>query len=191
MWHQLIYKYCVSCHIHLLFLYAGKSEPREKSSAGLAPPTPQLCAGNPEFPLHLQVARGAWILMLRPISYTVYFNLQKLVRVCVSRHRRLEDKINIWKFLGNYCHSNSLLCRLCCSYALVSCGQSVRWRLSIQLADSWLKWRRETRHWWMGVQDLLLCHTQSKLTVPPAHEWIMDNLVSEHLIIMSGIPPRA
>lgn len=175
MWHQLIYKYCVSCHIHPLFLYAGKSEPREKSNAGLAPPTPQLCAGNPEFPLHLQVARGAWILMPRSISYTVYINLQKLVRVCISRRRRLEDKINIWKFLGNYCHSNSLLCRLCCSYALVSCGQR----------------RRETRHRWMGMRDLLLCHTRSKLTVPPAHEWIMDNLVSEHLIIVSGIPPPA
>lgn len=49
----------MSCHIHPLFLYAGKSEPKEKSNVGLAPPTPQLCASNLELPLHLQVARGA------------------------------------------------------------------------------------------------------------------------------------
>lgn len=147
MWHQLIHKYFVSCHIHLLFLYAGKSEPREKPNAGLAPPTPQLCAGNPEFPLHLQVARGAWILMLCSISYTVYVNLQKLVCACVSRHRRLEDKINIWKFLGNYCGSSAVLCRLRCSSALISHGQSIhsaswfllklRWEVELS-TDEWV-----------------------------------------------------
>lgn len=99
MWHQLIYKYCMSCHIHPLFLYAGKSEPSEKSSAGLAPPTPQLCAGNSEIHLQLQVARGAWIQMLCSISYAVY--IKKLERVCVSRHRWLEDKVfeSSWEIL--------------------------------------------------------------------------------------------
>lgn len=109
MWHQLIYKYCMSCHIHPLFLYAGKSEPREKSNAGLAPPTPQLRASNPELPLHLQVASGAWILMLCSTSSAVYINLQKLERVCVSRHKRLEDKTHVRKLLGNYCHGKALL----------------------------------------------------------------------------------
>lgn len=166
MWHQLIYKYYMSSCIHPPFLYAGKSEPREKSNAGPAPPTPQLCTSNPELPLHLQVARGAWILMLCSVSYTVYINLQKLEHVCVSRHRRLEDKINVWKFLGKYCHGKELLCRLCCScYALISRGQDVHWA---KCSADWFLLKLETE----GLNEVLingctlLRHIQNKPTLP-------------------------
>lgn len=82
-----------------------------------------------------RLARGAWILMLCSIPCTVYINLQKLKRVCVSRHRGLRDTINVWKFLENYCYGRALLCRLSCScFALMSCGQIVHWSQTF----SWL-----------------------------------------------------
>lgn len=133
MWHQLIYKYCMSCHIHPLFLYAGKSEPREKSNVGLAPPTHNYVPVILNFLSVCRLARGAWILMPCSIPCTVYINLQKLERVCVSRHRRLGDTINVWKLLENYCYGKALLCRLSC-FALISHGWGVHWSQTF----SWL-----------------------------------------------------
>lgn len=80
-----------------------------------------------------RLARGAWILMLCSIPCTVYINLQKLERVCVSRHRRLGDTINVWKLLENYCYGKALLCRLSC-FALISHGWRVHWSQTL----SWL-----------------------------------------------------
>lgn len=61
-----------------------------------------------------RLARGAWILMLCSTPCTVYINLQKLQRVCVSRHRRLGDTINASKFLEDCSYGKALLCRLSC-----------------------------------------------------------------------------
>lgn len=73
-----------------------------------------------------RLARGAWILMLCSTPWAVYINLQKLERVCVPRHTRLGDTINVWKFLENCCYGKALLCRPSCS-ALISCGWGVHW----------------------------------------------------------------